>query len=127
MCIITDIHGSVTNILLWLTNCARSLGHLQCLTTHTKTTKSKRLQPDTRWLHVGSLIICLNEEIKTNKKTKQGCFHIVKQYDGLMFCIYTIVLEMDSYIHKNNQSREKVGKIIYCCLMHFLHPAVCVF
>ena len=28
----------------------------------------------------------------------------MKQYDGLMFCIDAIVLEMDSYIHKNNQS-----------------------
>ena len=51
----------------------------------------------------------------------------MKQYNGLMSCMDAIVLEMDSYIHKNNQSHEKVGKIIYCCLMQFLHPAVCVF
>ena len=71
MCIITDIHGSVINILLWLTNCARSLVHLQCLTTHTKTTKSERLQHDTRWLHVGSLIVgSLNELMKRSKPTK---------------------------------------------------------
>ena len=37
----------------------------------------------------------------------------MKQYNGLMSCMDAIVLEMNSYIHKNNQSHEKVGKIIF--------------
>ena len=90
--------------------------------------KDCNMTPGGSMLEVWLLEVWMNLWRDQNQqKTKEGCFHIMKQYNGLMSCMDAIVLEMDSYIHKNNQSHEKVGKIIYCCLMQFLHPAVCVF